>query len=99
MGDSAFTDTIAANSGVYTPTIVGSNGLEYNTTTTSGIHNFKIYGTQKVQINNTDVTNSINLLQTGTSTFTGAITANGGITSSNLKSNTTTSTPYYIGGK
>ena len=48
VGDSAFTGTIAANGGVYTPTIVGSNGLEYNTTTTTGIHNFKIYGTPKV---------------------------------------------------
>jgi Phage T4 tail fibre len=98
VGDSAFTGTIAANGGVYTPTIVGSNGLEYNTTTTTGIHNFKIYGTPKVQINNTDLTNSANFVQVGTSTFTGAITANDGITSSNLKCNTTTSTPYYMGG-
>ena len=62
---------------MYTPTIMGTNGLEYNTTTSTGIHNFKIDGFQKVYINNTDLTNTVNLTQTGEATFSNLMTVNG----------------------
>jgi Phage T4 tail fibre len=39
---------ITSNGVIYTPIISGTNGLELTTTTTTGIHNFKIYGDQKV---------------------------------------------------
>ena len=38
---------ISAGGTVYTPTIMGTNGLEYDTSTSTGIHNFKINGVQK----------------------------------------------------
>ena len=56
---------------------MGTNGLEYNTTTNTGIHNFKIYGTQKVYINTNDLTNTVNLTQIGDATFSNLITVNG----------------------
>jgi Phage T4 tail fibre len=70
---------INTNGTVYCPIISGTNGLEHTTTLSTGIHNFKIAGVQKVYINNTDLTNTVNLTQVGASTFTGAINANGGI--------------------
>ena len=78
---------------------MGTNGLEYNTTTYTGIHNFKIYGTQKVYINNTDLTNTVNLTQIGASTFTGAINANGGIATNNgsISTNNNIYTPKITG--
>ena len=77
VGASTFTDAITATGGIYTPIITGTNGLELSTTATTGTHNFKIYGDQKVQITNTSLTNYVDLTQTGDSTFMGAITANG----------------------
>ena len=71
---------VLSNGTIYCPIISGTNGLEHTTTTTTGIHNFKIAGVQKVYINNTDLTNTVNLTQIGTASFTGAITAHGGIT-------------------
>ena len=51
--------TVIAENGVNTNVVMGTNGCEYNTTTDIGMHNFKIYGTQKVYINNTDLTNTV----------------------------------------
>ena len=56
---------LSAGNSVYTPVIKGINGLEYDTTTSDGIHNFKINGVQKMYLNNTDLTNTINLTQMG----------------------------------
>ena len=70
---------VLSNGTIYCPVISGTNGLEHTTTTTTGIHNFKIGGVQKVYINNTDLTNTVNLTQIGASTFTGSINANGGV--------------------
>ena len=44
----------SAGNCVYTPVIVGTNGLEYDTNTSTGIHNFKVNGVQKMYLNNTD---------------------------------------------
>ena len=71
------TGDISTNGTVYTPIISGTNGLQLNTLT--GIHNFKIGGVQKVYINNTDLTNTVNLTQIGSATFTNTIYANGGV--------------------
>ena len=68
---------VSAGNSMYTPAIVGTNGLEYNTTTNTGIHNFKIDGVQKVYINNTDLTNTVNLTQVGDATFSNLVTVNG----------------------
>jgi hypothetical protein len=62
---------------VYTPVIVGTNGLEYNTTTSDGIHNFKLNGVQKMYMNNTNRTNLINFTQMGDATFNNLVTVNG----------------------
>jgi hypothetical protein len=62
---------------VSTPTIMGTNGIEYNTSTSTGIHNFKINRVQKMYLNNTDFTNTINLTQMGDATFNNLITVNG----------------------
>jgi Phage T4 tail fibre len=67
----------SAGNSVYTPVIKGINGLEYDTTTSTGVHNFKINGVQKMYLNNTDFTNTINLTQMGAATFNNLITVNG----------------------
>jgi Phage T4 tail fibre len=71
---------ISAGGTVYTPTVMGTNGLEHDTTTSTGIHNFKVAGTQKVYFNNTDLTNTVYLTQFGVSTFSALINADAGIT-------------------
>ena len=68
---------ISAGGTVYTPTIMGTNGLEYDTSTSAGIHNFKINGVQKMYLNNTDLKNTINLTQIGDATFNNLLTVNG----------------------
>jgi hypothetical protein len=89
----------SAGNSIYTPVIKGINGLEYDTTTGTGIHNFKINGVQKVYINNTDLTNTVNLTQIGASTFTGVINANGGILTNNgsISTNNNIYTPKITG--
>ena len=89
VGDAAFTGTLAANGGVFTnniistPKITYSSGVEYNTTSSTGIHNFIINGTQMTFINNLGLYNNFYFYQNADSTFAGAITANGGIKNNN----------------
>ena len=71
---------VSAGNSMYTPVIVGTNGLEYNTTTSNGIHNFKIDGVQKVYINNTDLTNLVAFNQVNNATFHGNINVTGTVT-------------------
>ena len=73
----------SAGNSVYTPVIKGINGLEYDTTTATGIHNFKINGVQKVYINTNDLTNKVNLTQIGDATFSNLMTVNGQSTFNN----------------
>jgi hypothetical protein len=69
---------LSAGDNMYTPTITGINGLEYDTTNTvNPIHNLKINGVQKMYLNNTDLTNTINLTQVGDAIFNNLITVNG----------------------
>ena len=62
---------------MYTPTITGVSGLDYDTTTSTAMHSFKINGVQKMYLNNTDLTNTIKLTQVGDATFSNLITVNG----------------------
>ena len=75
-GISTNNGTISTNNNINTPKITGTSGLEYSVTSGQA-HNFKIAGVQKVSITTNDLTNYVNLTQTGSATFSDVVTFNG----------------------